>query len=271
VVLTAGLTAVRHLLGKAIVPLLVRENSSHLGRLLFHAVVVVVETGVLIVLCQQFEILIRRQAKARAATDLVEAVAAAERRRPTTEQNSAIDAIAARLENLAEGDFAWRITQPFPAVYEQVRTSFNHAVADLDGLLGRVTAAASQITTGSTEIRNASDSLSRRAEQQASAIEQNIIETDKLTTQIRATAGDAGPVSRTTGAVHQHAAKGGALVERAITAMNAIESFSSDIAQVGTGVALVTETGTVLRTIVDQITGSGSALNAIAGEAAQQA
>ena len=49
-VLAAGPTAVRHLLGKAIVPLLVRENSSHLGRLLFHAVVVVVETGVLIVL-----------------------------------------------------------------------------------------------------------------------------------------------------------------------------------------------------------------------------
>lgn len=335
VVLAAGLTAVHHLLGNAIAPLLVWENSSHFGRVLFHAVVVVIETGVLIVLCQQFETLIQRQAEARAAKDLVEAAAAAERARLTAEQNSVIDAIAARLENLAEGDLASRITQPFPPVYEPLRTSFNRAVSDLDGLLGRVTAAVSQITTGSAEIRSASDDLSRRTEQQASAIEQNSIETDKLTTQIRATAGNAEAVSRNTGAAQQHAAEGGAVVERAITAMNAIESSASEIAQivtiidgiafqtnllalnagveaarageagrgfavvanevralaqrsaaaaqdikalitassaqVGTGVALVGETGTVLRTIVDQITGIGSAIHEIAGQAGHQA
>ncbi|MFM9935338.1 MAG: methyl-accepting chemotaxis protein [Novosphingobium sp.] len=335
VVLAAGLTAVHHLLVNLVAPLLVWQDGGNFGRVLFHAVVVVLETGVLVVLCQQFETLIRRQAEARAAKDAVEAAAAAERARLAAEQATVIDAIAARLESMSDGDLAARITKPFPAGYEALRTSFNRAVADLDSLLGRVTAAAYQINTGSAEIRSASDDLARRTEQQASAIEQNSVATDKLTVQIRATAGSAEAVSRTTGAAQQHAAAGGAVVERAIAAMNAIESSASEIAQivtiidgiafqtnllalnagveaaragdagkgfavvanevralaqrsadaaqdikklitdssaqVGTGVTLVGETGTVLRTIVEQITGIGSAINSIAGEAATQA
>jgi len=335
VVLGAGLTAVHHLLANFIAPMLVWQNGGNLERVLFHAVVVVVEAAVLIVLCQQFETLIRRQAEARAAKEASEAAIAAERARLAAEQKGVIDAIAARLESMAEGDLAARITQPFPSGYEALRTSFNHAVGDLDALLGRVTAAAQLINNGSSEIRSASDDLARRTEQQASAIEQNSVETDKLTVQIRATAASAETVNRTSMAAQQHATTGGEVVERAISAMNAIETSSSEIAQivtiidgiafqtnllalnagveaaragdagkgfavvanevralaqrsadaaqdikalitasstqVGTGVALVGETGIVLRTIVDQITGIGSAIQEISGQAAHQA
>jgi methyl-accepting chemotaxis protein len=335
VVLAAALIAVQHLLANLVAPMLVWPDGGQLVRVLFHAVVVIVETGVLIFLCQQFETLIQRQAEARSAKDAAEAGAATERARLAAEQNHVIDAIAARLKALAEGDLALRIGEPFPSGYEALRISFNQAVADLDSLLGRVTAAASQITTGSSEIRSASDDLARRTEQQASAIEQNSVATNELTIQIRATATHADAVSRSTGEAQRHARTGGEVVERAINAMNAIESSSSEIGQivsiidgiafqtnllalnagveaarageagrgfavvanevralaqrsadaaqdikklitasstqVSTGVALVGETGTVLRTIVDQITGIGSAIHAIAGEAAQQA
>lgn len=335
VVLGAGLTAVHHLLANLVAPMIVWQGGADLQRVLFHAVVVVVETGVLVFLCQQFETLIQRQAEARAAKDLAEASAQAERTRLAAEQNLVIDAVAARLKALAEGDLALRIGQPFPSGYEALRNSFNHAVSDLDGLLGRVTAAANQINIGSAEIRSASDDLARRTEEQASSIEQNSVATDALTTQIRATATRAEAVSRTTGEAQQHAHTGGKVVERAIEAMHAIEQSATEIAQivtiidgiafqtnllalnagveaaragdagrgfavvanevralaqrsadaaqeikalitassahVGTGVALVGETGLVLRTIVDQITGIGSAIHAIAGDAAQQA
>ena len=227
-----------------------------------------------------------------------------------------------------------RISEPSPPAYEALRRSFNEAAADLDQLLSRVTAAARQIATGSSEIRSASDDLARRTEAQASAIAANSEATTSLATGIRATAARAEAVNRTTAETQADAATGGAVVERAITAMTAIEQSSSEIAQivsiidgiafqtnllalnagveaarageagkgfavvatevralaqrsadaaqdiknlieassaqVGNGVALVGETGAVLRAIVERITGIGGAISSIAGESAQQ-
>jgi methyl-accepting chemotaxis protein len=113
-----------------------------------------------------------------------------------------------------------------------LRTSFNRTVADLDGLLSKVTTAAGQITIGSSEIRSASDDLARRTEAQASAIERNSVSTGSLTAQIRTTAANAEAVSRATMAAQQDARAGGEVVDRAICAMNAIETSSTEIAQI---------------------------------------
>ncbi|KUR70720.1 hypothetical protein AQZ52_12785 [Novosphingobium fuchskuhlense] len=334
VILAAGLIAVHHLLANFLAPDIVWTGGPALARVLFHAVVVVIETGALIILCEQVARRIQHQADLRAQAERIEAEAAAERARTAAEQNAVIGAIAGRLEAMARGDLAMRITQPFPQSYEALRTSFNAATADLDQLLGRVTAAARQIATGSSEIRSASDDLARRTEAQASAIAANSEATTTLTTGIRATAARAEAVNRTTAEAQADAATGGAVVERAIAAMTAIEQSSSEIsqivaiidgiafqtnllalnagveaaragdagkgfavvatevralaqrsadaaqdiktligassAQVGTGVELVGETGTVLRTIVDRVTEIGGAISSIATESAGQ-
>jgi methyl-accepting chemotaxis protein len=334
VILAAGLTAVHHLLANFLTPDIVWTGGPALIRVVFHAVVVVAETGALVILCEQVARRIQHQAKIRAEAERIEAQAAAERSRTSAEQNAVISAVAARLEAMARGDLALRITQPFPPAYEALRTSFNAAAADLDQLLGRVTAAARQIATGSSEIRSASDDLARRTEAQASAIAANSEATGALTTGIRTTAARAEAVNRTTAEAQADAATGGAVVERAIVAMNAIAQSSSEIAQiitiidgiafqtnllalnagveaarageagkgfavvatevralaqrsadaaqdiknligassaqVGTGVELVGETGSVLRAIVDRVTEIGGAINAIASESSVQ-
>ncbi|MBX9665420.1 methyl-accepting chemotaxis protein [Novosphingobium sp.] len=334
VILAAGLTAVHHLLANFLAPDIVWTGGPALARVLFHAVVVVAETGALVILCEQVARRIQHQAEIRAQAERIEAEAAAERSRSANEQNIVISAIAARLEALARGDLALRMTEPFPPAYEALRASFNAATADLDQLLGRVTAAAGQIATGSSEIRSASDDLARRTEAQASAIAANSEATTTLATGIRATAARAEAVNRTTAEAEADAATGGAVVERAIAAMTAIEQSSSEIAQivsiidgiafqtnllalnagveaarageagkgfavvatevralaqrsadaaqeikdlisassaqVGTGVQLVGETGTVLRTIVERVSEIGSAISSIAAESAEQ-
>lgn len=232
VVLAAALIAVHHLLANFIAPMLVWQDGGQLGRVLFHAVVVVVETGVLVFLCQQFETLIQRQAEARAAKDAIEAATTADRARLAAEQTAVIEAIATQLKALAEGDLALRINAPFPTGYEALRTSFNQAVAQLDSLLSKVSDAVVEITHGSAEIRSASDDLAQRTETQASAIEQNTQATNRLTMQIRATATRAETVSNSSLSAQQDARAGGAVVEQAITAMNAIERSSEQIAQI---------------------------------------
>ena len=334
VILAAGLTAVHHLLANFLAPDVVWTGGPAFIRVLFHAVVVIAETAALVMLCEQVARRIQHQAEIREQAERIEAEAAAERSRTAAEQNAVISAVAARLEAMAQGDLALRISEPFPPAYEALRRSFNEAAADLDQLLGRVTAAARQIATGSSEIRSASDDLARRTEAQASAIAANSEATTSLATGIRATAARAEAVNRTTAEAQADAATGGAVVERAITAMTAIEQSSSEIAQivsiidgiafqtnllalnagveaarageagkgfavvatevralaqrsadaaqdiknlieassaqVGTGVELVGETGAVLRTIVERITGIGGAISGIASESAQQ-
>ncbi|WP_421838215.1 methyl-accepting chemotaxis protein [Novosphingobium sp.] len=334
VILAAALTAVHHLLANFLAPGIVWTGGPAFFRVLFHTVVVVAETGALVVLCEQVARHIQHQGEIRAQAERAEAVAAADRSRAASEQNDVIGAIASRLEALARGDLALRITEPFPPAYEALRTSFNKAAADLDQLLGRVTAAAHQIATGSSEIRSASDDLARRTEAQASAIAANSEATTTLASGIRTTAARAEAVSRTTAEAQANAATGGAVVERAIAAMTAIEQSSSEIAQivsiidgiafqtnllalnagveaarageagkgfavvatevralaqrsadaaqeikdligassaqVGTGVELVGETGTVLRTIVERVSEISGAISSIASESAGQ-
>jgi len=232
VILAAGLTAVHHILANFLAPEVVWTGGPAFARVLFHAVVVVAETGALVILCEQVAYRIAHQSEIRAQAERIEAEAAAERSRIGAEQNAVIRAIAARLEAKARGDLAMRIAQPFPPAYEALRASFNEAAADLDLILGRVTDAARQIATGSSEIRSASDDLARRTEAQASAISANSEATTRLATGIRATAARAEAVNRTTAEAQANAATGGAVVERAIAAMTAIEQSSSEIAQI---------------------------------------
>lgn len=232
VILAAGLTAVHHLLANFLAPDVVWTGGPAFIRVLFHAVVVIAETAALVMLCEQVAHRIQHQAEIREQAERIEAEAAAERSRTAAEQNAVISAVAARLEAMAQGDLALRISEPFPPAYEALRRSFNEAAADLDQLLGRVTAAARQIATGSSEIRSASDDLARRTEAQASAIAANSEATTSLATGIRATAARAEAVNRTTAEAQADAATGGAVVERAITAMTAIEQSSSEIAQI---------------------------------------
>ncbi len=334
VILAAGLTAVHHLLANFLAPDFLWMGGPAFARVLLHAVIVGAETGALVILCEQVARRIQHQTEFHAQAERNEAEAAGERNRTAAEQNAVIAAIAARLEAMARGDLALRITDPFPPAYETLRTSFNAATADLDQILGRVTAAARQIAVGSSEIRSASDDLARRTEAQASAIAANSSATTTLATGIRATAARAEAVNRTTAEAETDAATGGAVVERAIAAMTGIEQSSSEIAQivsiidgiafqtnllalnagveaarageagkgfavvatevralaqrsadaaqeiknligassaqVGAGVELVGETGTVLRTIVDRVSQIGSAISSIAGESASQ-
>ncbi|MEO0033632.1 MAG: hypothetical protein RIS94_3390 [Pseudomonadota bacterium] len=331
----AALGAAHHVLTNFFAPWLVYPDGSDFGRVVLHGSVVIVEAGTLIMLCVQLERLIVRQAEASAAREEAEAAAASQAKAIEEEQALVIGAIGKRLEALAAGNLSDRITTTFPPAYERLRESFNSAVSDLDASFSRILQSVGQIDTGSSEIRAASDDLARRTEEQASSLERNSASTRDLTGKIQTTAENAGAANRSISAARRDAEAGGDVVERAITAMNGIESSANEIAQiitiidgiafqtnllalnagveaaragdagkgfavvanevralaqrsadaardikalitasseqVGQGVALVSETGSVLRTIVLQVREIGTAISAIAAEAGVQA
>ncbi|MFM2372853.1 MAG: hypothetical protein RIS85_2575 [Pseudomonadota bacterium] len=232
VLVGAAATAAHHLITNFLAPWLVYPDGADFARVVLHAIVVVAETGALVVLCHQLEQLVIRQAEARDAQEQAEREVASQRARVEAEQRQVIDTIGNRLESLAKGNLADRITSPFPPSYESLRSSFNSAVADLDEIVSRMLGSVGQINNGSDEIRTAADDLARRTEEQASSLEQNSNATHRLTSRIEVTAGAAGNVNQSIMQAQRDAELGGEVVERAITAMQAIEQSSSEIAQI---------------------------------------
>lgn len=234
-VLTAAIvTAIHHLSLNFLAPDLIFNGGGDIQRVVLHALVVVAETVVLALVASRVETLAIEQAAAHAAQIRSEEQARAERERVEQEQREVIDALERRLHALAQGELSTTIDRPFPAAYEELRHTLNAATAGLDKLVVAVGHVSQQIAAGATEIRSASDDLSRRTEQQASSLEQNSATTARLTHQIEATAEQAERVDGAIRKTQDNASQGDAVVERAIAAMNGIERSAGEIAQITT-------------------------------------
>ena len=147
-------------------------------------------------------------------------------------QRVVVDAIGRGLQELGNGNLAYRIDQPLAAEYEALRASFNATLDQLGEVMQSVTASARSVSTGASEIRAASDDLALRNEQQAASLEETAAAMNQVTGIVKESAGSAAEVRRSIGEAHQEATEGGAVVQRAISAMGAIERSSQEINQI---------------------------------------
>jgi methyl-accepting chemotaxis protein len=136
------------------------------------------------------------------------------------------------LGKLAEGDLTYRLKADFPAEYSQLKTSFNTAVQELGDVISSLTDVASTVQSGSSEIRDASNDLARRSEEQASALQQAAGAMKDVTAVVQETASNAANVRATIAETQGEADEGGQVVQRAVTAMGAIEKSSEQIGQI---------------------------------------
>jgi methyl-accepting chemotaxis protein len=147
-------------------------------------------------------------------------------------QTLVVEALGQGLEALAAGDMTYSITKPFAGDYDRLRMSFNQTVDGLERSLSSVTGSAKSVHVGSSEIRSASEDLARRTEQQAAAIEETVSATGQVTSMVAETARSTAEVRSAIGAVHSEAVEGGVVVNKAVSAMDAIASSSQQIEQI---------------------------------------
>ena len=153
-------------------------------------------------------------------------------RKAEQEQTRVVTALGGGLSSLAEGDLTARIAEPFAPAYEALRKTFNDTMERLSTLMQSVTASAASVSTGAAEIRAASDDLALRNEQQAASIEETATSMNQVTGIVKGTANSATEVQHTIASAHAEANDGGAVVKRAISAMDAIEQSSQEITQI---------------------------------------
>lgn len=148
------------------------------------------------------------------------------------EQQKVVDELGTALGALSHGDLTYRIRAPLAPQYERLRSAFNESVDQFCDLLGRVAGAASSVQGGSAEIRAASDDLALRTEQQAANLEETAAAMTQVTAMVKQTADRTHDVNDAIGQAHREATDGGAVVRRAVEAMEGIERSASEITQI---------------------------------------
>jgi methyl-accepting chemotaxis protein len=155
-----------------------------------------------------------------------------EKARTDAEQEIAMARVTDGLRRLALGDLTVRLDQSIPESYGRLRDDFNTATDALQSAMAQVTDSVENISTGSSEIKSASQDLSRRTEQQAAALEETAAAMDQITSTVQQTALRAKEVSTAIADAEGNANEGGRIVEEAVIAMRAVEQSSQEIAHV---------------------------------------
>ncbi|MCK5934455.1 MAG: HAMP domain-containing protein [Fulvimarina manganoxydans] len=140
--------------------------------------------------------------------------------------------VEAGFNSLADGDLTVRMNQSVASEFEPIRLKFNASVTQLEETIGSVVASIQTIRSGLSEIAVASNDLSQRTEQQAASIEETVAALSEVSQGIDLTATNAGQAREAATGALRKAEQGGAIVSKAVDAMEAIEGSSEKISQI---------------------------------------
>ena len=144
----------------------------------------------------------------------------------------AVAEIGLALERLAAGDLTYRLEATLPPTFENLRTDLNAAMTQLQTTMQAIVGNASGIRSGTGEIAQAADDLSRRTEQQAASLEQTAAALDEITATVRKTADGARQAREVVARTRADAEHSGAVVRQAVAAMGEIEGSSRQVGQI---------------------------------------
>ncbi|APG85073.1 methyl-accepting chemotaxis protein [Sinorhizobium americanum] len=157
---------------------------------------------------------------------------AAERDQVVGRIKAAVDALGRALNQLAEGNLAVSIREPFEEGLDTLRRDFNNTVERLSHVLGNVKENVVSIDANGRQMRSAADDLARRTERQAASLEQTSAALEEITVTVKTATDRAEEASRMVGETRVNAEESGRIVGEAISAMARIEGASNEIGKI---------------------------------------
>ncbi|MDO1582092.1 methyl-accepting chemotaxis protein [Rhizobium oryzicola] len=144
----------------------------------------------------------------------------------------AVKEIGQGLDHLIAGNLTYQISATFVAELEPLRTAFNDAIRQLNGIIRSVSSTAIVVSSGVSELRAGADDLSERTQRQAASLE----EASAALTQVMATMTETGERMRTvtgvTAGARQSAETSQKIATETVGAMERIEAASGQIVQI---------------------------------------
>jgi methyl-accepting chemotaxis protein/methyl-accepting chemotaxis protein-1 (serine sensor receptor) len=146
--------------------------------------------------------------------------------------DAGLNDVARVLSGVARGDLTQSITAEYQGTFADVKSDTNATVAKLTEIVGGIKQASDSITTASGEIAAGNLDLSTRTARQASALEETTSLLESLTATVKGNADNATQASALASATCVLAEKGGAVVAKAVTAMNDIGASSKRVVDI---------------------------------------
>ncbi|BDV34867.1 methyl-accepting chemotaxis protein [Methylocystis iwaonis] len=177
----------------------------------------------------------REQSRLRAAEDEHrhrEERRLAEERAILAERELVSASIGAGLSELSAKNLDYRMDRDLPEAYARLQLDFNAAIEQLENAVAVVKSGVGAIAPGAESIASAAEELSGQAQQQAEGLERASSALHEITESARHIAVGAGEANKIVGATRTEAEESGAVVRRAVEAINLIEKSSQSIGQI---------------------------------------
>lgn len=136
------------------------------------------------------------------------------------------------MENMAEGNLITAISSEYQGVYAECMNNINNTMAKLSDFIIQIRDASDFIDSSAQEMANGNNNLSRRAEQQASSLEETAASMEQLASTVKNNAQNTIQATEVVNSATQLAQKGGGVVQSAIDAMQEINVSSNKIAEI---------------------------------------
>lgn len=142
-----------------------------------------------------------------------------------------IDEVSTTLRAMADGDFATRVPD-LPTAFAELQKHLDGMRVQVSNALGNVAETSMAVDVGAKQIRQASDDLARRTEQQAASLEEASAAVTTLASTVKTAADGASHMHDTVQQAHGEAVKGGDVVSEAVSAMQDIHHSAQEIGKI---------------------------------------
>ena len=143
-----------------------------------------------------------------------------------------VEELSAGLNCLADCNMRMTLDNAFDPRFEELRTDFNKTIVIFRATLEKVQAETVLLQTNSREMRDASDNLARRTEQQAAALEETAAALEQVASTVASSASRTRDTRNLVKEARQSATASSGVVRDAVTAMERIEAASSEISSI---------------------------------------
>lgn len=130
-----------------------------------------------------------------------------------------------------DGDLTYRLPQ-LDAEFGEIATSLNGFIEKLHEIISTTKSLSASMSSGTLQIARGNDDLSQRTQQQAAALEETASSMEEMTATVKQNADNARQANQLSTNARAHAEKGGAVVQRAVGAMEEINASSRKIADI---------------------------------------
>jgi methyl-accepting chemotaxis protein len=130
-----------------------------------------------------------------------------------------------------DGDLTYQLP-PMDAEFGDIARSLNGFVDKLHAIISNTKSLSGAMSHGSLEIARGNDDLNQRTQEQAAALEETASSMEEMTATVRQNADNARQANQLSSNARSHAEKGGAVVQRAVGAMEEINASSRKISDI---------------------------------------